>query len=132
MKTKKKQKNLYIFLGIGLLIIVFLAVIIYNNKDFLTGIGRNSDLTMPELSGSHNPPCLAGEQSVDSKGGATCFKPSGYEGKACNRKQDCGTGGCRFENRTVTGPAGKCDDIPFGCNKWIDDKGAVEGEICVD
>lgn len=53
---------------------------------------------------------------------------TGYEGRSCSEKNDCGGGYCVYDNK---GQKGVCQDIPRGCVGLIDKEG-IPKPVCFD
>jgi len=74
--------------------------------------------------------CKPGMELGTMPAGSFCYKPSGYDGKPCNRQTDCGTVSCVLVDRYSL--KGKCEDIVFGCHQLIDKDGNLESLVCID
>ncbi len=53
---------------------------------------------------------------------------TGYEGRNCSEKNDCGRGSCIWDNEKRKGI---CKDIPRGCVGLIDEEGTTK-PVCFD
>ena len=78
--------------------------------------------------------CKPGDKIGGGLGPGFCYTPSSFAGKPCDKATDCGTGECVLADPNRTTGKGICQDLPFGCNVWIDENGKFDESavLCVD
>lgn len=118
MQKKKKV----IIITICSLLAIIITYYLYTN------LHNGNNPPLPRFN-TYAPPCKKGDIYFDAQhsGEQFCYKPSGKSGDICLLKSNCDSGGCRKK----IGPIGTCDDVPFGCNKWIDNYGRTY-DVCAD
>ena len=57
------------------------------------------------------------------RAGMNCYRPSGTEGRPCNKSTDCPTKKCVLVNWGKGEYKGECRDSAIGCYTWIDEDG---------
>ncbi|MFH0819682.1 MAG: hypothetical protein V1892_01480 [bacterium] len=78
--------------------------------------------------------CRVGYKIGQGMGLRFCYKPTGFDGRPCDRKTDCGGGECFLVDQNRLTGRGICNDLPYGCHTRINEKGNFNaGEIlCID
>ncbi len=120
MKYQKGSGQVLIIIVLVLIVGIIGTYYLYENKQAKFSCPEGSKIGI-----------ITGPLGAPMTGKETCYKVSGFEGKQCSGKSDCGSGSCIGKYRSDSS-LGICTDYTSsGCYKIIYEN-AKSLDLCVD